>query len=404
MTGKQRVQVAMERGVPDRVPVFCQLSVGHYFLHSGVRPFDVWFRSAGFADALVALQKRYDFDGILINLPGRDPDFEKHLDRIERKDDVKETWVWWKNGNYTRIPDDDNPHYFMADGTRYFPTFEEVDPESLWYVEPWDLTDITYPYTWAFASEPRPHDDFFPEFHTDTIRLVKEKVGDTVSIHSEIFSPFSQFLELLNYEHALMALLDDPGKSHAILDRLTSGAIDLGRKHAAEGVDAVLISSAFAGAGLISRDNYESFVLPYEARIVREIQAAYPETKVYTHTCGAIGDRLDLMLRTGTNGIDTLDPPPLGTIELEDACQQLNGRAFIKGNLDPVNSLLYGTKQQVREAVEQRMRIAKPGGGWILSSACSVAPAVKPELLEYMVEVGHELGVYKESEQTSRIR
>ena len=401
MTGKERVQVAMNLGVPDRVPVFCQLAVGHYFLHSGIQPLDIWFRSDGFASALVALQKRYDFDGILVNLPGRDPGFERNVDRVERKEDEKETRICWKNGNYTRIPDDDNPHYFMSGGNRYFPTFDEVDPESLWYVEPWDLTDITYPYTWGFETDPRPHDCFFPDFHTDPIRLVKEKVGDTVSVHSEIFSPFSQFLELLNYENALMALLDDPGKSHAILDRLSAGAIDLGQQQAAEGVDAVLISSAFAGAGLISREDYESFVLPYETRVVKGIQAKHPSVKIYTHTCGAIGDRLDLMLETGSNGIDTLDPPPLGTIDLEDACQQLKGKAFIKGNLDPVNTLLYGKEQQVREAVENRMQLAKPGGGWILSSACSVAPAARPELLEYLVQVGHELGVYEESERTS---
>lgn len=394
MNGRQRVRIAMDLGTPDRVPVFCQLAIGHYFLHSGLQPFDIWFRSEGFAEALVAMQRSYDFDGILINLPGRDPDFERQIERVERKDAERETWVRWKNGNYTRIPDDDNPHYFQADGTRYFPTFEEVDPDTLWYVEPWDLTDITYPYTWSFDSAPRSAADFFPAYHADTVRRVKGLVGDKISVHSEIFSPFSQFLELLNYEYALMALLDDPVKAHAILERLTAGAIDLGRRQAAEGVDAVLISSAFAGAGLISRGDYQAFVLPYEARIIREIQAAFPQTKVYTHTCGAIGDRLDLLLDTGTNGIDTLDPPPLGTIELEEACQQLKGQAFIKGNLDPVNTLLYGSKEKIHAAVAHRMQTAQPGGGYILSSACSVAPAVRPELLQYMVEVGHELGQY----------
>ena len=355
MTGRDRVQVAMDLGKPDRVPVFCQLAVGHYFLFSGVEPYDVWFRSEGFAEALVALQRRYQFDGILINLPGRDPGFEAHIDRIERKEDARETWVWWANGNYTRLPDDDNPHYFQETGDRYFPTFEEVDPETLWYVEPWDLTDITYPYTWGFEREPRPFDDFFPEFQEDTIRKVIETVGNSVSVHSEIFSPFSQFLELLNYENALMGILDDPVKSHAILDRLTLGAIDLGKRQARAGVDAVLVSSAFAGGGLISRENYEEFVLPYEAKVIAEIRAEHPDLKIYTHTCGAIGDRLDLMLRTGLNGIDTLDPPPLGTVELEQALPILSGKAFIKGNLDPVNTLLYGNEQQVRAAVEHRI-------------------------------------------------
>ncbi len=392
MNSRERVAVAMNLGEPDRVPVFCQLSIGHYFINSSSSPIDIWFRSQGFAEALVELQRRYGFDGILVNLPGRDPDFEKHIARIEES--AEASTIRWENGAFTRAPHDDNPHYFTPGGARYFPSFEELDPEKLWYVEPWDITGITYPYTWGFESEPRPFADFFPDYHLDTIRAVKRLVDQEVSVHAEIFSPFSQFLELLNYENALMALLDDPGKTHACLQRLTQGAIQLAERQAAEGVDAILISSAFAGGGLISRDHYKEFVLPYERRVVSEVKRRQPEVKVYTHTCGAISDRLDLMLETSTEGIDTLDPPPLGTVELEEAVPQLKGRAFIKGNIDAVNTLLYGDEEKVRKAVLRRLDVAKPGGGYILSTACSVPPAVRPELLEYMSGLVSELGAY----------
>lgn len=147
MTSKERVATAMKLGVPDRVPIFCQLAAGHYFLHGGVDPMDIWFSSDGLAQAMAHLQRRYQFDGILVNLHGRAPNWRHNVDRIEDKPGEK--WVCWKNGNFTKFPPDDNPHYYTADGTRYFPTFEEVDPESLFYVEPWDTTDITYPYTWG---------------------------------------------------------------------------------------------------------------------------------------------------------------------------------------------------------------------------------------------------------------
>ncbi len=391
MTSKERMSVAMEMKEPDRVPVMCQLSLGHYFLFSGVSPLDVWFTSEGFAEALVRLQKRYHFDGILINLPGREPGYEKYIAQVDRRGD--ESIVRWKNGNYTVVPDADNPHYFMNDGRRYFPSFQEVDPEKLFYVEPWDMTDITYPFTWGFEDVPRSVNDFFPEFHFDTIKKVRAKVGNSISVHSEIFSPWSQFLELLNYEHALMAIVDDPEKSKACLERLTEGAIDLGKKQAASGVDAILISSAFAGGGLISRQHYEEFVLPYERRIVTEIQKAKP-IPIYTHTCGSIGDRLDLLVATGTNGIDTLDPPPLGTVELEEAKNILRGSTFIKGNIDPVNTLLYGNVQRVREDVVKRISLGKPGGGYILSSACSVAPKTPPENVELLSLLAEEFGKY----------
>jgi hypothetical protein len=393
MNSSERVRIAMDLAEPDRVPVFCQLAIGHYFLNAEHSPVDIWCHSDALADALVQLQRRYRFDGILVNLPGRDPHFERHVERIEQGS--AETTVHWRNGHFTRVPHDDNPHYFMSDGSRHFPSFDELDPEMLWYVEPWDLTDVTYPYTWGFEVAPRPIDDFFPPYHLNAIKSVKDRVGDEVSLHSEVFSPFSQFLELLNYEAALMALLDDPAKTHACLERLTMGAVDLACRQASAGVDAVLISSAFAGSGLISRDHYSEYVLPYERRIVEAVKSRHEGVKAYTHTCGGIGDRLDLMLASGTDGIDTLDPPPLGTVELEDAVAELEGRAFIKGNIDPVNTLLYGDEEKVRAAVLHRLNVAKEGGGYILSSSCSVAPAVRPEVLEYMSELAMEYGKYE---------
>jgi hypothetical protein len=378
--------------LPDHVPVFCQLALGHYFLNSGLSPFDVWYRSEGFAEALLRLARRYRFDGILVNLPGRDPEIERRIERIERG--AGQDVVRWRSGGYSMLPHDDNAHYFQADGTRYFPSFDEVEPEALHYVEPWDVSDITYPFVWSFEEAPRPAGDFFPDYHFDTLKRVLSEGRGELSVHSEVFSPFSQFLELLNYEAALMALLDDPGKTHACLDALTRGAIDLGCRQAALGVDAVLISSAFAGAGLISREHYEDFVLPYEKRVVEGIRARFPGVVVYTHTCGAIGDRLDLMLATGTQGIDTLDPPPLGTVELRAAKAALAGRAFIKGNLDPVNTLLRGSVDDVRRAARERIEAGAPGGGYILSSACSVAPAAPPENLEVLAAAAEEHGRY----------
>jgi uroporphyrinogen-III decarboxylase len=67
MNSKQRMRAAMRRQPVDRVPVMCQLAIGHYLLNTDVRPVELWFTSEGFARAAVELQRRYRFDGILIN-------------------------------------------------------------------------------------------------------------------------------------------------------------------------------------------------------------------------------------------------------------------------------------------------------------------------------------------------
>jgi len=200
-------------------------------------------------------------------------------------------------------------------------------------------------------------------------------------------------MELLNYESGLMALLEDPVKVKACLDRLADGAIALGRGLAASGAHAILISSAFAGAGLISPEHYAEFVLPYERKVVHGIRSA-ADVPVYTHTCGAIGDRLDLMEATGTAGIDTLDPPPLGTIDLADAKRRTAGRLFLKGNIDPVHTVLLGTREDTLAAARERIATAAPGGGYVLSTACSVAPLAPPENILALREAAERFGRY----------
>jgi hypothetical protein len=377
----------MRLGMPDRVPVMCQLSIGHLLLHSGVPPLDLWYTSDGFAEALVTMQRRYRFDGILVNLPGRDPEWRRHTLEIGRDDEG--TRIRWRNGDTTLLPPDDLPLITTADGVRPAARFDAIDPGQLFYVEPYEPYGVGYPAARVPDGGRQVGDERFSPHQCATLRRVRELAGAEVSVHAEVFSPWSQFLELLDYEQALLAMLDDTPRTLACLARLAEGAAALGRLLASAGADAILISSAFAGAGFLSRKHYETFVLPFERRVVEGIRSA-GDLPVYTHTCGAIGDRLDLMLATGTDGIDTLDPPPLGTVELEQAKRELAGRAFIKGNIDPVNTLLAGTPDDVRADARRRLAVGSAGGGYILSTACSVAPHTPPENIMVLADVSEE--------------
>ena len=173
---------------------------------------------------------------------------------------------------------------------------------------------------------------------------MRERAPD-VSVHGEVFSPFSQLCEAVGVDEALMALKTDPGRVKACLDALCAGTVELMAGHVAAGADAVLVSSAYAGGAILSPRQYREFVLPFEARVVSGFKARCPGTPVYTHTCGAIGDRLELLEETGTDGIDTLDPPPLGDVDLAEAKRRVGERLFLKGNVDPVGTVLLGSPE-----------------------------------------------------------
>jgi hypothetical protein len=393
MNSKQRISAAMNHQEPDRVPVMCQLALGHYFLNCNYNPSEIWFDSATFARALVDLQRTYEFDGILVNIPGRPQDWKTNLESYKRIDNAEH--LHWKSGLETIVPPDDNPHTYQPGRKPLqranYESVEVNDPATyrlagyvwntwhapeLWDIDPQaDLSDTTA----------------YPVWFTSALKNVQELAPD-VSVHAEVFSPFTHLMELFGYEQALIALLDAPGKCHDALSAFTKMVLAQIELYAGCKPDAMLVSSAFAGAGFISRQMYKEFVVPYEDRVFRAIREN--GSMPYVHTCGAIGDRLDLMSETSVDGIDTLDPPPLGTVNLEEAKAKYGQRFFFKGNLDAVNEMLNADDRAFEQAVTERIRIGKPGSGYILSSACSVAPHVKPERLKRLTQLAKELGKY----------
>ncbi|MBU4272485.1 MAG: uroporphyrinogen decarboxylase family protein [Planctomycetes bacterium] len=388
MTGKERINAAIRRGPLDRIPVMCQLAIGHYLLNTDIPPADLWFTSEGFSRALVELARRYGFDGVLINLLGRDPLWMRDVARIETAAGGGQT-VFFAGGERAQCPPDDNVQHVPSSDRRR-PTIDRVDPERFYYDDPYDLGGLKYPFYFGLEPYDADPDNYWPDYVFRTIDLVKAEAGEELSIHGEVFSPFTQLMELFGYQESLMNLIDEPERCEAILAAYARGAADLGVRQARRGVDAVLISSAFAGGGFISPRQYERFVLPYEAEVVGRVHEA--GVPVYTHTCGDIGDRLELMADTGIDGIDTLDPPPLGSVDLDDAKRRVGRRVFFKGNIDPVNTLLKKTREQVRADALWRLEVGSRGGGFILSSACSVSPRVPPENLTVLVEASKEFG------------
>lgn len=383
----------MNHQTPDRVPVMCQLALGHYFLNSNYKPSEIWFGGEIFARALVERQRAYGFDGILVNLPGRPVEWTNSLTWREQIKDCEH--LSWKSGLETIFVADDNPQtYQPGKKTLARADYTSVDvgdpatyrlPGYVWNT--WHAPELWGIDPQADLSDPA----VYPAWFTKTLTTVQQ-LAPEISVHVEVFSPFTHLMELFGYEQALLALLDAPRICHELLETLTQNVLAQVELYAGCRPDAILVSSAFAGAGFISRRMYEEFVIPYEDRVFQAIHGH--GLKSYVHTCGAIGDRLDLMSKTAVDGIDTLDPPPLGTVHLEDAKSKYGQRFFFKGNLDAVNEMLNADEETFEQAVKQRIRIGKPGSGYILSSACSVAPHVNPKRLKRLVELADQFGRY----------
>ncbi|RIH65012.1 hypothetical protein D1164_10510 [Mariniphaga sediminis] len=379
LTSKERVNNAMNLQKPDRVPLMCQFSIGSMLQQLKPDPVEFWYNKNVFADGLVELCRRFKFDGILVSLHGHSEYWNKELKEREVLDGGKQKLVF---ENRTEVHSfDDLPFVTFLEDKKEF-DIEELDVEN-------DIPSVI---------------DYIPVsnnlyFQLDTSNLfeifdiVYQKVGEEYSIHGEITSPFDYFLDLLGHQNGLISLIMAPEKCKLILDRYTNGILDIAIKMCKKNIDAIKISSPFAGMGFISSEQYQEFVLPYEQKIISAIRQKGKHA--YIHTCGSIGDRLELMRQSNTSGLECLDPPPIGNVDLSDAFKRIGDDLFIKGNIDSVNSLLFADDKKASNDVRQIIEIGKTKGkGFILSTACSIAPMVSKERLLMLSQMVEKYGQY----------
>ncbi|MEM7231570.1 MAG: uroporphyrinogen decarboxylase family protein [Planctomycetota bacterium] len=381
MNSKEIVAAAMRRERPARIPVMCQLANGHTIINTKVHPIEYFTDDELWADCLCQMRELYSFDGILCHKPGR---VHGLMDLVERTDfDAETPTLYLHDGSRIECTRDDDAYYKAADDF-VRPAFDDIDP-----AEPLAWAPESFlAFQASKATLPIETPEEIPEHVFGMIDKVIERVGKEYSVHGEVRSPFDHFLNITGMEEGLIAILDDPEKCLNVLEVCTKWSIALAVAQVRRGADAIKVSSPFAGSAFLSPDMYEEFILPFESRLASAVIAE--GAPIYTHTCGAIGDRLELMCRAGVSGIECLDPPPLGDVEIGEAVQLLKGKIFIKGNVDPVNTLLRGSMEDVKRDVGNVLDASQEMEGFILSSACSVAPPAPPDNLKLMVELCHE--------------
>jgi hypothetical protein len=334
----------MRRETPDRVPVWCLLSLEHIIsagMKKGVLPKQI----EELIEAECLLTKHYNFDGALIYLPGN-----------LRWSNIEE----FINRSIKGVPVGDTSNIF-----------EEADPES------WDREEVHYK-----------KEQFYSSF------LARDILGEDFHIGGWAGDGFSRAIQWFpSLEEGMMATITDPVRFKALVEYFDDVSIAWAKAQIEIGkLESIQISSPYAGASFISVDAYKKFVFPSVKKMAEALKPLNGFS--YLHTCGFISDRLELMAETGIDGLECMDPSPLGDVTLADAKKKVGHKLFLKGNIDSVNILLQGTDQIVEETIREALKSGMPGGGYILSTACSVAPQVPAERVQRLAEIASELGVY----------
>lgn len=359
----------------------CQPSLGFVLKQMPeLDPIDVWHNHDGaLARGFCEISRRFGFDGVLIPAVGAASLDETTVQRIDRTNPEGPV-VHFRNGDFCVYCSNDLPRY-----THAIPPEREldtVDPlaidERLSYHPP-----STHLRMWLADSAVG---------RVAELKQARVIIGPDVSLHGAAYSPEDYLIDLLGADGAMITLLTERDKSRALLAKFARAVAGHVQEQIAAGADAINVSAPWAGQSFISPGLYRDLISPAQAMLVAACREAGVPS--YCHTCGAIGDRLEAIIDTGFDGIECLDPPPLGNVELADAVRRIGHRAFIKGNINPVHVLLNGTPDQIRADVIRRLEIGMIAPGFILSTACAVAPDTPAAHIALLRELADCYGTY----------
>jgi len=171
--------------------------------------------------------------------------------------------------------------------------------------------------------------------------------------------------------------MDEPDSLRHALDVILQKRLRYVEMLAGLPIDLIEVGGGAGSNTVISPKFFREFCLPYDATQNAALHAA--GMKIVYHLCGGLMKMLELVVETGTDGLETMTPPDMGgDCDLAEAKRRVGGRLFLKGNVDPVGTVLRGTPDAVREDAAWRLAVGAPGGGYVLSTACSVPPGAPP--------------------------
>jgi uroporphyrinogen decarboxylase len=196
----------------------------------------------------------------------------------------------------------------------------------------------------------------------------------------------------MGMENYMLKMFDDPKFVHDVAAMVLDynlAQLDLLVK---AGLDVLVIEDDIADKNfpLIAPDQFREFVNRYNRILVKTAHAK--GLKVVRHSDGNLWPLMDILLDTGYDGLNPLEPQ--AGMALDKVKQYCGERICLLGNIDCVDLLPNGTVQQVDAAVEKAIQDAGHGGGLIICSSNSLHPGVAPDNCIAMFEATRKYGRY----------
>lgn len=204
----------------------------------------------------------------------------------------------------------------------------------------------------------------------NAIETYRNTVNRQYAILGWVEGPAAEAADLRGVSNFLIDLADDPAFAGDLMSLCVDVAIDFAIEQIEVGADTIGVGDAICSQ--VSTSMYRDLIFPHEVRLVRAIHNAGGYIRL--HICGDTTHLLPVIRDLGADIID-LD----WQVDIARARQTLKPGQVIAGNLDPVNAVMKGTPDSIRQGM--RHIYDQVGNPFMVTAGCEIPIGTPPENL-----------------------
>lgn len=222
-------------------------------------------------------------------------------------------------------------------------------------------------------------------FIREILQALRQEVGNRSTVLGFVGAPWTLAAYAVEgkgsktYSVIKGMAFSDPAILHQLLAKLADAIAVYARYQIDSGAQVIQMFDSWAGQ--LSPQDYETFALPYQQRVFRQVKETHPDTPLILLVSGSAG----VLERMGRSGADIISLD--WTVDMAEARQRLGRQMKVQGNLDP--GVLFGSREFIRDRILDTIR--KAGNqGHILNLGHGILPDTPEENAAFFFETAKQ--------------
>ena len=196
--------------------------------------------------------------------------------------------------------------------------------------------------------------------------------------------------QIRGYEEFLVDMVERPEWCAYILDRLTERNVQHAEAAARAGVDFIRTGDDVANqnALMFSLPHWRATMKPRWARVYEAARRIKPDIEIWYHSDGNIQAIIPELIEIGVTILNPVQPECMHPVEIK---RLYGDRLVIDGAIGTQTTMPFGTPEEVRRVVGERIRTLGGDGAYIASPTHVLEPEVSLENLAAFVETARDM-------------